>query len=519
MGDLLESPGVIWRGRVALPHDVSYYMKWDTIDTGEVLALERAAIATISNCTDRINFLQSPPYSTFGIIAGDRKTAFIFPAFISLAAVEPLLDRLQQTMSKSLFLINGKSSWTGFQTMCQSTAGQVRGMFEDSKFENPESPAKSVPNMLYPSLLTAIEQGSEKIIIFLPDASEPPEVPVTPEELDIIRDKLTGSLLNITVGISSVGMRGLAEKLISLNKNPYNRIIHNGSSVDVDDAELILQDAKRILQYCKTVRNRNSATKIATQTENETGQTELDFLPPDSRINLPVRDWLKLNGIKARGLDIYKCLDVVGSRQKSYVGVLNKEIESRAMNKVPGLVEVKYPDGTVKLVHYDRSKVQIILEGLGHLLRSLTQIRNSVIERGIGFIPTSEMVIVMELSAETLKYFERFLATSALELTKLVVIIASCNSADSDVEIFSISNGDRTEFIAAANKMYFKLQSQLMIGGPVREFYPVWPTAVKMAMNTVIRDNIQSLSIIYSTKPERPDALIDLINDSQVTRQ
>ena len=35
MDDVLTCPASMWRERVKLPHDVSYYMKWDSIDPGE----------------------------------------------------------------------------------------------------------------------------------------------------------------------------------------------------------------------------------------------------------------------------------------------------------------------------------------------------------------------------------------------------------------------------------------------------------------------------------------------------
>ena len=402
---MIESPGVLWRSLVQMPHDVSYYMKWGSIDPGEVLALERAAVSTVTKCADRVTFLQSPPQATFGIISAERKVVFILPKHIELSLIEPLLERLQGQQSKCHFIINTQSAWKGFQLMCQSTAGIVRGMIEDNHFKPAEPPVESLidetsspitttPNPLYPSLLQAIEENGEKIVILLSGDEESTivaghnqvNIPLTPEQFDILRDKLAGSLLNITVGMLIASNRALAERLILLNKNPYNRIIENGRSVDVDDADSIRQDASRILQFCKTVRSGTNLTKITAEPDDP-GEKQLDLLPPDSRINLSVRDWLRLNGQKARGLDIYKCLDVVGSSKKSYVAVLNKEIESRAMKDTPGLIDVVFPDGTTKLIHYDSKKVEIILQGLGHLLRSLTQIRSAVVDRGLGFIP------------------------------------------------------------------------------------------------------------------------------------
>ena len=79
--------------------------------------------------------------------------------------------------------------------------------------------------------------------------------------------------------------------------------------------------------------------------------------------------------MKARGLDIYKNLDVVSSQNSVFVPVLNKNVEARALKSTPGLVSFAFPDGTKKFIHYDEKKVSILLENLGHLLRLLQQER------------------------------------------------------------------------------------------------------------------------------------------------
>ena len=129
------------------------------------------------------------------------------------------------------------------------------------------------------------------------------------------------------------------------------------------------------------------------------------------------------------------------------------------------------------------------------------------------------MVIVMELSESTLKYLERFLCTSALELTKLFVIISSRLSEERDIEVFSIaSTTERLSFISLVNGMYFSLQARLMIGRPARdENIPVWPVAVKEGITLALSEQVDSLTLIYSTMPERAGALIDLLADSQLT--
>ena len=56
---------------------------------------------------------------------------------------------------------------------------------------------------------------------------------MTPEQFDLLRDKLAGSLVNITVGMMDADGHSLAEKIIQLNTNPYNRVICKGESMDL----------------------------------------------------------------------------------------------------------------------------------------------------------------------------------------------------------------------------------------------------------------------------------------------
>ena len=108
---------------------------------------------------------------------------------------------------------------------------------------------------------------------------------------------MIGTILNITVSVNDPSKRFLAEKVILLNHNPYNRIVENGNSVDVTDAKEIMNEASRIIQFIKSVRSgANQRTALQVVDEKE----KLTFMVPDSRIQIPVSDWLKLNGIKER---------------------------------------------------------------------------------------------------------------------------------------------------------------------------------------------------------------------------
>ena len=91
--------------------------------------------------------------------------------------------------------------------------------------------------------------------------------------------------------------------------------------------------------------------------------------------------------MKGRGLDIYKCVDIVGTSKKTFVPILNKEVESKVIKETPGLQKMLFPDGSTKFIHYDQNKIKVLLESFGHLLRTLQNVKTAVIDRGLGFIP------------------------------------------------------------------------------------------------------------------------------------
>ena len=139
------------------------------------------------------------------------------------------------------------------------------------------------------------------------------------------------------------------------------------STVDLDDARDVRREAERVLQFCKRVRagvNQGypGAVRLTAQ-DDESSSPMIEFLPYDSRLGFTARDWVKQHGLNARRLDIYRSLDVVASRQKSFVKVLNKEVESRALDGTKGLIDVLFPDGSVRMVHYDQYKTKLLLEG------------------------------------------------------------------------------------------------------------------------------------------------------------
>ena len=197
---------------------------------------------------------------------------------------------------------------------------------------------------LFLGLQTAIDLNPHKIIIGLDGNNSQ----TSAEQLSLIRDKLVGSLVNLTVTDLSCDIsrdsvcfdRDLAERIIKLNMNPFNKIIEaqsssvQGHSRSTEYANERRQEAQRFLQFVRAVRAGKVSTKLL-EIDEPTIEI-LQFHPPDSRLNTSIFDWIRLNGITAQGLNIWNQLDVVSSRESTYVPVLGKEVESRAMKQTPG---------------------------------------------------------------------------------------------------------------------------------------------------------------------------------------
>ena len=149
--------------------------------------------------------------------------------------MEPLLVHLIHKKSPVLFIIGGKLPWGNFEPLSHSSAGTIRGLIADTTYASTESDQiDSVQrNVLFNSLETAISRKSEKIVILLDKQSESKSTPMTSEQFDLLRDKLAGSLVNITVGLMDSDAQSVAEKIVLLNTNPYNRVVFNGSSIDM----------------------------------------------------------------------------------------------------------------------------------------------------------------------------------------------------------------------------------------------------------------------------------------------
>ena len=149
--------------------------------------------------------------------------------------MEPLLVHLIHKKSPVLFIIGGKLPWGNFEPLSHSSAGTIRGLIADTTYASTESDQiDSVErNILFNSLETAISRKSEKIVILLDRQSKSKSIPMTSEQFDLLRDKLAGSLVNITVGLMDSDAQPVAEKIVLLNTNPYNRVVFNGSSIDM----------------------------------------------------------------------------------------------------------------------------------------------------------------------------------------------------------------------------------------------------------------------------------------------
>ena len=121
---------------------------------------------------------------------------------------------------------------------------------------------------LFLGLQTAIDLNPHKIIIGLDGNNSQ----TSAEQLSLIRDKLVGSLVNLTVtnlcGKSDSFDRDLAERIIKLNMNPFNKIIEGhsssvqGHSRSAEYANERRQEAQRFLQFVRAVRAGKVSTKV-----------------------------------------------------------------------------------------------------------------------------------------------------------------------------------------------------------------------------------------------------------------
>ena len=91
-------------------------------------------------------------------------------------------------------------------------------------------------------------------------------------------------------------------------------------------------------------------------------------------------------------------MDVISKKDPVYVPILGKEVTSRALQVPPGLLEVQFPDGKNKLIHYEEAKINELLDSLGRLLRSLYAVQSALIQKGIGFWPRLNMIFLIQLN-------------------------------------------------------------------------------------------------------------------------
>ena len=335
---------------------------------------------------------------------------------------------IEEQFQHVLFIINGCPHGNEYQKATVQFIGLLKDFLISQRTKNTSeensntnsSERSSRDKDLFLGLQTAIDLNPHKIIIGLDGNNSQ----TSAEQLSLIRDKLVGSLVNLTVtNLCHNGDnfdRDLAERIIKLNMNPFNKIIEGqsssvqGHSRSAEYANERRQEAQRFLQFVRAVRAGKVSTKLL-EVDEPTIEV-LQFHPPDSRLNSSIFDWIRLNGITAQGLNVWNQLDIVSSRESTYIPVLGKEVESRAMKQTPGLLDVKFPDGKMKLIHYDESRMNSILNSLGRLERNLKTVQSSLVQRGIGFAPRSTMVFILQLNHQTFELVKRILATSAFDL-------------------------------------------------------------------------------------------------------
>ncbi len=249
----MDLPGPIWLEKNRPQRDVEYYMHLPLLEPSQLVAIERNTTAALAACEERISFLSSEPSATFGIIPKNVKLCVILQ--VTDEKVFSLLQRLQETNQETQFIIGNQAVLEGYQPFTQGQAALVRGKIDDFM------KISEWPSNIYDSFKMALQDPLlEKIVLLLGPKMEEPIL--TDEQLQYLEDVLVGSRVNLTVALVDESHRIMAEKIINLNQNPYNRIVSSSHSVELDDVKKVKSDSHRILQFCKQIRNGTCSTKL-----------------------------------------------------------------------------------------------------------------------------------------------------------------------------------------------------------------------------------------------------------------
>ncbi|CAG5099553.1 Oidioi.mRNA.OKI2018_I69.XSR.g16578.t1.cds [Oikopleura dioica] len=507
----MDLPGPVWLEQNRPQRDVEYYMHLPLLEPSQLVAIERHTSSTLAACEERLNFLQSEPAATFGVIPKNVKLSVILQVMDE--RVFSLLQHLQTTQQQVQFLVGNEPVLDGYQPFTQGQAALVRGKIDDF-MKNGEWPAN-----IFESFKSALQDSLlEKIVVLLgPEMEEPV---LSEEQLQHLEDVLVGSRVNLTVALLDESHRKMAEKIVNLNQNPYNRIVSSNSSVELDDVRKVKADSQRIMQFCKQIRNGTcSSTKLLRKEEEEEGEM-LSFRPAQQPLQLDVFTWLKENNLQAKRIDIFKALDIIGRQGSTYVKVLDKEVQARTLRNTKGLLELEFPDGVSRFVAYDKRKFDDLLEHLGNHLRMLKILKDALKSTGVGFIPRKQVTFVIDESPQTLAFMERLVTTFANSMQQ-INIVSSVVREDNSVSTYSCSYKDELgAFLKNLNDTFTILRKRAVLGAESiqnRELFKSWPKALSVALRVAKTENSAEVCLVHHGIIERSENLVEMIEDASAT--
>jgi hypothetical protein len=504
----MDLPGPVWLEQNRPQRDVEYYMHLPLLEPSQLVAIERHTTAALTACDKRISFLSSEPAATFGVIPKNVKLCVILQ--VTDEKVFSLLQRLQETNQETQFIIGNQPVLDGYQPFTQGQAALVRGRI-DEFMKNGDWPCN-----IYESFKLALQDALlEKIVLLLgPEMEEPI---LTDDQLQHLEDVLVGSRVNLTVALLDESHRVMAEKIISLNQNPHNRIVSSSQSVELDDVRKVKSDSQRILQFCKQIRNGTCSTKLL-QKEKSGDEEMLSFRAAQQPLQIDVQTWLKENNLKAKRIDIFKALDVIGRKGTTYVKVLDKEVQAKTLRNTSGLMELQFPDGVSRFVAYDKKQFDDLLEHLGNHLRMLKILKDTLKSTGVGFIPRKRVTFLIDESPQTLAYMERLVTTYAksMEQINIVSSVLSDNSAYTHVCSY---DGELGPFLKALNDTFTIFRKRVVLGAAERslEDFQSWPKALSVAIRLAKTENSHEIVLVHHGNIERSENLVEMIEDAAAT--
>ena len=479
-----------------------------SISSLELYEYERAGARVLHAANQRADWLSTGVRLHFGPLNPTHRTCFVLSSkSVDETVYETLFAHLlAEHFPSVLFIIDSTPVTPSFEEVTLHHVGLVRAALLDAKHDGAT---------LSRSLLSALAVKPDKILLGFGDNE------LTSDEMQLITDQLIGTVLNLTAtnlaGGDNFPLRHQAELLVAANGNPYNRIINYGVSSSSEAVKQRKIEAERVLQFCRAVRAGTIGTKLSDEGQiDDQGQISelLELHEPDTRLNCSIVEWMKLNGLKARGLNIWTHLDIVSDRSGTYVASLNKQVASRTFAKQPGMVEVRFPDGRLKLVNFDRTRIESMLAGLGRLIKSVMMIKTSLLQRAIGFGPRLKMVMALELTNGSFELIKRILATSAHDMRHLTVVVMNHAATSGDdeqhvpVELVADGGASQEQYEHQIQTMFAQLKKHLSMA----------PTNMRAA---ALRRSLQlaevnhvGLTLVCQTLGERPDALFDIIRDA-----